>query len=314
MPNLLEFCSQNKTIAISTSRNKLLKMRKLLLVLSFFLGMVGSSMGQATQKMRHFMQQVPSQEGSIPYGNNPKAGKYVQVGDAKLYYEVYGEGDPFVILHGGLLGSTYEMHRFIDSLSINYQVIAISTRGHGKSELGKEKLSIDQKVGDILAVITMETSKPVTILGFSDGGFGGFLFASKHPERVKKLIAMGAGEQTPELRKMEFNAVELFQLDPEFMKQQLSMMPEPERLMEFGNQIAEFYNSISISEEVFKKITCPVLVLAGENDQNAKLNTVIRAYQMLPNAQLGIIPNAGHGVFLENFEAVWFSMVPLLKN
>ncbi len=289
-------------------------MRKYLLTLSFFTGLISLSMGQSTQTMRHFMQQIPSPEGSVPYGNNPKVGKYVQSGDAKLYYEVYGQGDPFVVLHGGLLGSTYEMHRFIDSLSTNYQVIAISTRGHGKSELGKDKLSIDQKVGDILAVIAKETTKPVTILGFSDGGFSGYLFASQYPELVNKLIAIGAGEQTPALRRMEFNAVELFQLDPAYMEQQLALMPEPKRLMEFGNQIAEFYNSISISEEVFNKITCPVLVLAGEKDQNAKLNTVISAYQMLPNAQLGIIPNAGHGVFLENFEAVWFSIVPFLKN
>lgn len=93
-------------------------------------------------------------------------------------------------------------------------MIAVSTRGHGKSELGTEPLTIEQKAGDILAVINAETSKPVNILGFSDGGFGGYMFASLYPERVKKLIAIGAGEQTPELRKMEFNALELFQLDP----------------------------------------------------------------------------------------------------
>lgn len=258
------------------------------------------------------MQQTPSPEGSVPYGNNPKAGKYVQAGDAKIYYEVYGKGEPFVVLHGGLLGFTYEMHQFIDSLSQRFQVIAVSTRGHGKSELGTEPLSIEQKAGDILAVVNAETSKPVIILGFSDGGFGGYMFASLYPERVKKLIAIGAGEQTPELRRMEFNAVELFQLDPAYMEQQLALMPEPDRLMEFGNRISDFYNSISISTDLFEKIRCPVLVIAGEKDQNAALATVINAYRMIPNSQLGIIPNSGHGVFLQNFPAVWYSIVPFL--
>ncbi|MDR0750552.1 MAG: hypothetical protein LBF62_13425, partial [Tannerellaceae bacterium] len=50
---------------------------------------------------------------AIPYGNNPVAGHYVNVGDAKIYYEVYGEGEPFVLLHGGGgAGSIYELHDF----------------------------------------------------------------------------------------------------------------------------------------------------------------------------------------------------------
>jgi pimeloyl-ACP methyl ester carboxylesterase len=289
-------------------------MKQLLFSFVLLIGVSSFCQAQTAKPMRHFMQQAPSPEGAIPYGNNPKAGKYVQAGDAKIYYEVYGKGEPFVVLHGGLLGSTYEMHQFIDSLSTRYQVIAVSTRGHGKSELGTEPHSIKQKAGDILAVVDAETSKQVRILGFSDGGFGGYMFASLYPERVKKLIAIGAGEQTPELRKMEFNAVELFQLDPAFMEQQLALMPDPKMLMELGNQIADFYNSISISKDLFEKIQCPVLVIAGEKDQNAALATVINAYRVIPNSQLGIIPNSGHGVFLENFPAVWFSIVPFLRN
>jgi pimeloyl-ACP methyl ester carboxylesterase len=289
-------------------------MKQLLFSLALLIGFSSFGKAQTAKPLRHFMQQTPSPEGAIPYGNNPKAGKFANAGDAQIYYEVYGEGELWVILHGGLLGSTYEMHQFIDSLSRRFQVIAVSTRGHGKSELGTEPLTIKQKAGDILAVINAETSKQVTILGFSDGGFGGYMFASLYPERMKKLIAIGAGEQTPELRRMEFNAVELFQLDPAFMEQQLALMPEPDRLMELGNQIADFYNSISISKDLFEKIQCPVLVIAGEKDQNAALATVLNAYQMIPNSQLGIIPNAGHGVFLENFPAVWLAMDPFLKQ
>jgi pimeloyl-ACP methyl ester carboxylesterase len=289
-------------------------MKQLLFSLALLIGFSSFGKAQTAKPLRHFMQQTPSPEGAIPYGNNPKAGKFANAGDAQIYYEVYGEGELWVILHGGLLGSTYEMHQFIDSLSRRFQVIAVSTRGHGKSELGTEPLTIKQKAGDILAVINAETSKQVTILGFSDGGFGGYMFASLYPERMKKLIAIGAGEQTPELRRMEFNAVELFQLDPAFMDQQLALMPEPDRLMELGNQIADFYNSISISKDLFEKIQCPVLVIAGEKDQNAALATVLNAYQMIPKSQLGIIPNAGHGVFLENFPAVWFAMDSFLKQ
>ena len=127
---------------------------------------------------------------------------------------------------------------------------------------------------------------------------------------MKKLIAIGAGEKTPELRKINFNAVELLQLDPVFREQQLALMPEPDRLMELGNQISDFYNPISMGKDLFEKIQCTILVVAGEKDQNAALVTVINAYQMIQNSQLGIIPNAGYRVFLENFPSFWYSLLP----
>ena len=71
---------------------------------------------QTPRVLRHFMQANPSSANKIQYGNNSKAGHYVNAGDAKIYYETYGKGQPIVILHGGIFGSTYEMFQFIDSL------------------------------------------------------------------------------------------------------------------------------------------------------------------------------------------------------
>lgn len=107
-----------------------------------FLGLFSacSAFGQQSLPagMRHFMQATPSPANAIPYGNNPKAGHYVQAGYARIYYEVDGQGKPVLVLHGGGVGSTYEMTQFIDSLSKTYQVIAISTRStHGEAVVMK---------------------------------------------------------------------------------------------------------------------------------------------------------------------------------
>lgn len=289
-------------------------MKKILILSLLVLGLGNYSLAQDSNTIRHFMQQEPSPKGSIPYGNNPEAGKYVLAGDAKLYYEVYGNGEPLIILHGGGLGTTYEMHQFIDSLKNDYRVIAVSTRGQGRSELGTGPTTILQKANDILAVIEAENLEKVTVLGFSDGAYSGYSFASTYPDRIEKLIAIGAGEETPELRKISMNLPELFDLDPAFRDQQFAIMPEPNRLKETGDRMADFYNGASFSKELFSKIQCPVLVMAGEKDSNAPLNTVINAYLMIPVCQLSIIPNTGHVVFLENFDAVWYAMVPFLNS
>jgi len=223
---------------------------------------------------------------------------------------VYGGGQPIVLLHGGIMGSIGEMAQFIDSLKSSYQVIAMATRGYGKLEIGTAPITYELKANDVMAVINAVTKDSVLILGFSDGAYTGYKVASMYPERVKKLIAIGAGEQIPGLRKVIFNN------DPksEMWQQRLAQMPEPERIEEFWKAMENFYNTMTASKELFSTIKCPVLVMAGELDRNAPLPTVINAYNMIPKSQLCIIPNTGHVVFFENFPAVWASMVPFLKE
>lgn len=258
--------------------------------------------------------QSPTLVHKIPYGNNPAAGHYVQAKDARIYYEVYGKGQPIVLLHGGILGSTIEMSDFIDSLKSNFQVIAISTRGHGKSEMGSTPITYEQKAEDVMAVVNAVTSEDVLILGFSDGAYGGYKVASMYPERIKKMIAIGAGEQIPGLRRVDFDAASLLKLDEAYWQQQFALMPQPERLPELCVKMQYFYNAMTASKELFGSIKCPVLVMSGELDRNAPLPTIINAYNMIPKSQLCIIPNAGHVVFSENFAAVWASIVPFLRD
>lgn len=275
-----------------------------LLLISFY--------SNAQQNLRRAFQPA-NVVNKIPYGNNTSVGNYVQTPDAKIYYEVYGAGQPIVVLHGGILGSTIEMADFIDSLKKNFQVIAISTRGHGKSDIGSLPITYEKKANDIIAVINAVSKEKAIILGFSDGAYTAYKVASMYPERIKKMIVIGAGEQIPGLRTINFNHEQLLS-DKAYWVQQKALMPQPERLEEFWTGMQTFYNGMTASKELFASIKCPVLVLSGELDRNAPLPTVINAYNMIPKAQLSIIPNTGHVCFAENFPAVWTSIAPFLKN
>lgn len=270
--------------------------------------------GQSLENLRYFMQHGVGRSDAVPYGNNPSAGHYVQSGDAKIYYEVYGKGKPIVVLHGGIVGSPLEMGQFIDSLSRKYQVIAVSTRGHGRSEMGSVVPSYEQKAKDVNAIIRSLTREKVTVLGFSDGAYTGYFFAKTYPDKTDKLIAIGAGEWKKGFRDFNFTSESAFAMDESYWKQQLHLRPEPQRFEEWFNTIGKYYNSVDLGQELFKNIGSPVLVMAGEKDQNAPLKTVIDAYFMLPHAQLSIIPNAPHPAFLVNFPAVWTSIIPFLNE
>lgn len=268
---------------------------------------------QAQQTLRRAFQPA-NVVNRIPYGNNPKAGHYVQTKDAKIYYELYGKGQAIVLLHGGLFGSIVEFSDFIDQLKQNYQVIAISTRGHGKSEIGTEPLTLEQRANDAMAVINAVTKNRVIVLGFSDGGYSAYKLGSMYPERVKKMIVIGAGEIRPGLREFNFTAKQAMEMDKLFWKQQLKIMPEPKRVEDLFTQVANCYNNVSVSKDLLSTLKCPVLVMAGDRDGGNPIERVVSAARFIPNSQICIIPNTGHGCHNENFPATWASILPFLKN
>lgn len=268
---------------------------------------------QAQQPLRRAFQPA-NVTYKIPYGNNPIAGHYAQAKDAKIYYEVYGKGQPVVLLHGGLFGSTVEMTDFIEKLKDNYQVIAISTRGHGKSELGTEPLTLEQRANDAMAVINAVTKDSVVVIGFSDGGYSAYQLGVMYPNRVKKMVVMGAGELRPGWREFNFTAKQAMDFDKVFIEQQLKLMPEPDRLEEMFAGVRNCYNKLTVSKDVLGSIKCPVLVMAGDRDDGNPVERVVSAARFIPKHQISIIPNAGHGCFLENFEATWASILPFLKK
>ncbi len=278
------------------------------LIFLFFISNV-----QGQQILRRAFQ-PPNVVYKTPYGNNQKAGRYVQAKDAKIYYEVYGKGQPIVLLHGGLFGSTVEMTDFIEKLKNNYQVIAISTRGHGKSELGTEPMTLPQRAEDAMAVINAVTKDSVMVIGFSDGGYAAYQLAAMYPNRVKKMVVMGAGELYPGLRDFNFTAKQALQMDKLFIEQQLKLMPDPNKLEDMFAGVCASYNKLTVGKDLLGAIKCPVMVMAGDNDGGNTVEHVVNAARMIPKHYISIIPNTGHGCFLENFEATWASILPYIKN
>ena len=252
----------------------------------------------------------------VPYGNNPNAGKYFNVGDAQIYYEIYGKGKPLVLLHGGVYGYIDEFEPFINRLSENYQVICIATRGHGKSEIGTGPFTYKQRAEDAYKVINSITKDSVIVIGFSDGGFSGLKLASLYPETVKKLVAIGVSDKPKDTSAEKFNytVAELMKYDSSFFSNRLKLMPEPNRWSECLLKLNKLYNEDYMSKETFEKIKCPVLVMSGDRDAYTSIEKVIGCAKAISGSQLSIIPGCHHVVFFCNFPAVWESVKPFLSQ
>lgn len=274
---------------------------------------------QPNQPLHWFGEQPNSYQSSTPYGNNAKAGHFVQSGDAKIYYEVYGSGKPVVLLHGGIVGSMAEMGEFADKLKDNHLVIMVNTRGHGKSDIGKALPDYKQKAKDLHEVLSALNISKADVIGFSDGAYTGYQFAADYPQQINKLVAIGAGEWAKGFvqggRKDRNTPLQsVIDLDPRYWAEQAEIRPQHDKITEWYKQANQQYDQTTVGKSLFQSIHAPVLVLAGEKDMNAPLDTVIAAYKMLPNAQLAIIPGAPHPAFVVNFDAVWASIAPFLGS
>lgn len=113
--------------------------------------------------------------------------------DIQLHYTESGTGTPLILLHGNGEDGSYFM-RQTEYFSEKYRVIALDTRGHGKSPRGSEKIpfTIRQFAEDLHDFMDERKIARAHILGFSDGGNIALVFALKYPERVDHLILNGA--------------------------------------------------------------------------------------------------------------------------
>jgi pimeloyl-ACP methyl ester carboxylesterase len=116
---------------------------------------------------------------------------YAQVNGVELYYEIHGSGTPLVMLHGGYVDS--DMWRIETAiLAKHFQVIEIDSRGHGRSTDGTEAITYELMTNDTLTLLDQLNIDNAHFVGWSDGAVIAAEVAAYYPERVNKLVLIGA--------------------------------------------------------------------------------------------------------------------------
>ena len=202
--------------------------------------------------------------------------------DISLYYEEKGSGFPLIMLHGNGEEHGYFEHQ-TDCFAENYRVIAIDTRGHGRSPRGEGEFSIKRFADDLYGFMTEHGIEKAHILGFSDGGNIAITFALKHPEMIEKLIVDGANLYPAGVKRriqrpieLGYYAVKLFAAFSSNAKTKAEML-------------SLMVNQPNIAPEELKKLNMPVLVMAGTDDMIRQEHTELIAAS-IPGAKLVILP------------------------
>ncbi|HEY2033678.1 MAG TPA: alpha/beta hydrolase, partial [Rhizomicrobium sp.] len=114
------------------------------------------------------------------------------VNGIKLWYAVFGSGEPVLLLHGGLANSDYWGNQVRALVAAHYKVIVMDSRGHGRSSRNTEPYGYDLMSSDVIALLDYLKIDKVALVGWSDGAIIGLDIAMHHPQRLTKLFAFAA--------------------------------------------------------------------------------------------------------------------------
>ncbi len=214
--------------------------------------------------------------------------------DIKLNYIEKGEGEPLIFLHGNGESLEYFSNQ-IDYFSEKYRVIAIDTRGHGKSPRGNTSFTIRRFSQDLLEFMDEKGIEKAHILGFSDGGNIALCFALKNLCRVDKLILNGANLFPEGVKKsVQLPITVGYRISSLFARKSQKAQQKAELL---GLMV----NDPNISASELCAIDVPVLVIVGTNDMIKHEHSRL-IYESLPNSELAVIAG-DHFIARNNPEA-----------
>jgi hypothetical protein len=222
---------------------------------------------------------------------------FIPSDDVTIHCKVYGKGDPLILLHGAMVDMN-DWEKQIPVLAAKYQVIAIDSRGHGQSTFTDRQLSYAIMADDVINVMDYLKVDSANFIGFSDGGIIAMLLAMNHPERVRKLVAIGVDlTPTPDAVYLYFlDKVKDWDVDKMVtqLKIRYKSYPNPELLPAFVKRMQYLLlHEPNWNLADMKAIKSPTLVIVSDYD----LITVSHAFSMfenLPKAYLAVIPGARH--------------------
>ena len=222
----------------------------------------------------------------VPYGSNN--GKYIQHRGFKMYYEVYGKGEPLLIIHGNG-GSINNFENQIPYFSKNYQVILADSRAHGKSIDQGDSLNYEMMTDDLNALLDTLHVDSCNVIGWSDGGIEGLLLAIRHPKKVKKLAVTGANLIPDPILSTDPWVVEMVNYAIDSLKK-LPVSFETKRQLKLQRLLI---NEPHITHAALQTIACPTLVIGGDQDVIMPRHTLEIA-ENIKKSNLWILPNSGH--------------------
>jgi pimeloyl-ACP methyl ester carboxylesterase len=232
---------------------------------------------------------------------------YAAVNDLNVYYEIHGEGEPLILLHGAYM-TVDAMAPLLGPLASYRRVIALELQGHGRTADADRPITYEGMADDTAAVLDHLGIEQADVVGYSMGAGVGLQLTVRHPARVRKFVGASMAFA---YNGMPAEAIEMFPtITPEMFKgspmesEYKRLAPNPDAFDDLVWKLKELDTTDFNWEQDVRGITAPVLVIAGDSDV-VRLEHVVEFFKLLgggvmgdmaglPNSQLAVLPGTTH--------------------
>lgn len=253
---------------------------------------------------------------------------YAEVNGQKMYYEISGDGEPILVLHGAYMNIP-SMGEIIPRLAKTHKVYALEFQGHGRTNDIDRPITYPNMADDVSAFMDKLGIKKADIFGYSMGAEVGLLLAIRHPGKVNKLVAASLAYDV-EGWQPEFKAaipqitVEMMVKMP-FAQEYRKLAPDPDGFPELARKLIALEKEPMAWEDDVKKIKSPVLIIAGDADV-ATLEHTVSMFRILgggimgdmgkplPQSRLAILPATSHTAVINQVDVLISFIEPFLKG
>lgn len=232
---------------------------------------------------------------------------------ARIWYATWGSGAPVVLLHGGMGHSGNFGKQIAPLVASGYKVIAIDSRGHGRSSRDAKPYSYALMGSDVLAVMDALGIAGAAIIGWSDGACTGLILARQAPARIAGVLYFACN--------MDPSGTKPFQMTPvierclsRHMKDYGALSATPDAFKDFADAVGLMQRTQpNWSAADLAAIRVPVTVVQAEFDEFIKAEHAAYLARTIPGAELVRLPGVSHFAPIQNPDRFNAAVLAFLK-
>lgn len=256
-------------------------------------------------------------------------GARVSVNGMEMYYEVSGEGDPLVVLHGSYMNIP-TMGAIIPKLAETHKVYALELQGHGRTTDIDRPITYPNLADDVAAFMDAVGLAKADVFGYSLGAIAGLQLTIRNPEKVDRLIFVSGAYDfegwQPAFREfIPKMTVDMFLEMPLLVDSYKKLAPDPDGFPAVAEKLIQLETEPMAWEEDVKAIKAPVLIITGDSDA-ATLEHSVKMFRLLgggvmgdmgkplPASRLAVLPATSHTAVITQVDLLSAFIEPFLKG
>jgi pimeloyl-ACP methyl ester carboxylesterase len=230
----------------------------------------------------------------------PTQSDVVAVNGTRLFFAQFGAGEPVVLLHGGMGSSNHWGHQ-IPELARRFSVIAMDTRGHGRSPVTSAAFGYRLFAEDVAALLDHLAIARASLVGWSDGAVTGLELAMTRPERVARLFCFGANSTLDGMKPHGARSPVFVAYAQRCQAEYRQLSPSPEKWPQLVDGLRAMWRSQpSFTRQQLARITAPTAVSDGDYDEIIRREHTVTMSRQIPGARLVMLPRVSHFAMLQN--------------